>query len=176
MISREPKGLSLIGPIRRHIHQTRDPEAARKDSVDRRLDDVWSEEGERKSHAGRSFTDAFTAAIASMPSTLPAIISSSHRRPLATADRSFVLASARIGLAPVADSPDGWITSRLRRKVCGDHGIVITLEGRSVPSRSRISISLEPSVILSTLVATFSALPAASESRLNISVHGGSGC
>jgi hypothetical protein len=29
MISREPKGLSLIGPIRRHIHQTRDAEAAR---------------------------------------------------------------------------------------------------------------------------------------------------
>ena len=47
MIWREPKGLSLIGPIRRHIHQTRDAEAARKGSVDRRLDDVWSEEGER---------------------------------------------------------------------------------------------------------------------------------
>jgi hypothetical protein len=57
-----------------------------------------------------------------MPSTLPAIISSSHRRPLATADRSFVLASARIGLAPLADSLDGWITSRLRRKVRGDQG------------------------------------------------------
>ncbi len=47
MISREPKSLSLIGPIRRHIHQTRDAEAARKGSIDRRLDDVWSEEGER---------------------------------------------------------------------------------------------------------------------------------
>ena len=41
MISREPKGLSLIGPIRRHIHQTRDAEAARKGSVDRRLHDVF---------------------------------------------------------------------------------------------------------------------------------------
>jgi hypothetical protein len=59
MISREPKGLSLIGPIRRHIHQTRYAEAARERSVDRRLHDVWSEEGERKSHAGRPFADGF---------------------------------------------------------------------------------------------------------------------
>ena len=51
-----------------------------------------------------------------MPSTLPEIISLSHRRPLAMADRSFLLASARIGLAPLADLLDGWITSRLRRK------------------------------------------------------------
>ena len=36
--------------------------------------------------------------------------------PLAMADRSFLLASARIGLAPLANSLDGWITSRLRRK------------------------------------------------------------
>ena len=33
---------------------------------------------------------------------------------MAMADRSFLLASARIGLAPLANSLDGWITSRLR--------------------------------------------------------------
>ena len=74
--------------------------------------------------ADRSLTPS-RAAIASMPSILPAIISSSRRRPLATADRSFVLASARI------NSLDGWITSRFSRKACGDHGIVTTLEGGS---------------------------------------------
>ena len=89
--------------------------------------------------ADRSLTPS-RLAIVSMPSTLPEIISSSHRRPLAMADRSFRLASARIGLAPLADSHDGWMTSRLRRKACGDHGIAINLEGRSESSRSRISI------------------------------------
>ena len=127
-------------PTRRHVHQTRNAEAARKGSVDCRLDDVRSKESEGKSHAGdRSLTHS-RLAIVSMPSSLPDIISSSHRRPLAMADRSFPLASARIGLVPLADSLDGWITSRLRRKACGDHGIAITLEGGSEPSRSRISI------------------------------------
>ncbi len=115
--------------------------------------------------ADRSLTPS-RAAIASMPSTLPEIISSSHRRPLAMADRSFLLASARIGLAPLADSLDGRMTSRLRRKVCGDHGIAITLEGRSEASRSRISIDREPMVILSTSAASISASSAASASRL----------
>ena len=89
--------------------------------------------------ADRSLTPS-RAAIASMPSTLPEIISSSHRRPLAMAARSFLLASARIGLAPLDNSLDGWVISRLRRKVCGDHGIVITFSRRSEPSRRRISI------------------------------------
>jgi hypothetical protein len=75
--------------------------------------------------ADRSLTPS-RIAIASMPTTLPEIISSSHRRPLAMADRSFLLAPARIGLAPLADSLDGWITSCLRRKVCGDHGRLVT--------------------------------------------------
>jgi hypothetical protein len=75
-----------------------------------------------------------------MPSTLLEIISPSHRRPLAMADSSFLLALARIGLAPPADPLDGWMTSRLRRKACGDQGIAINLEGRSESSRSRISI------------------------------------
>src|ERR1700677_3906613 len=57
----DSEGQPLIGPIRRHVHQTRNAEAAWKGSIDRRLNDVWSEEGERKSHAGRSFTDAFTS-------------------------------------------------------------------------------------------------------------------
>ena len=109
--------------------------------------------------ADRSLTPS-RAAIASMPSTLPEDISSSHRRPSAMADRSFLLASARIGLAPPADSLDGRMTSRLRRKVCGDHGIAITLEGRSEASRSRISIDREPMVILSTLAAILSAASA----------------
>ena len=47
-----------IGPTRRHVHQARNAEAARKGSIDRRLDDVGSKESEGKSHAGRSFTDA----------------------------------------------------------------------------------------------------------------------
>ena len=55
----DSKGQPLIGPTRRHVHQTRNAEAAWQGSIDRHLDDVWSEEGERKSHAGRSFTDAF---------------------------------------------------------------------------------------------------------------------
>src|SRR5208337_3544463 len=99
----------------------------------------------------------------------------SHRRPLATAHRSFVLASARIGLAPLVDSLDGWITSRLRRKVCGDQGIAITLAGRSEPSRNRISIDRKPRVILSTLAAIFSASSTVSASRtgLSSSVDGG---
>ena len=61
MVWGDSKGLPLIGPTRWHIHQTRDAEAARKGSVDCCLDYVWSEEGERKSHAGGSFTDAFTS-------------------------------------------------------------------------------------------------------------------
>jgi hypothetical protein len=89
--------------------------------------------------ADRSLTPSRTA-IASMPSTLPVIISSSHRRPFAMADSNFLLASARIGLAPLANSLDGWIISRLRRRVCGDHGIVIASSGRSEPSRRWISI------------------------------------
>src|SRR5271157_5191521 len=59
MVWRDSKGLPLIGPTRRHVHQTRNAEAAWKGSVDCRLDDVRSEEGEGKSHAGRSFTNAF---------------------------------------------------------------------------------------------------------------------
>ena len=124
--------------------------------------------------ADRSLTPS-RAAIASMPSTLPEIISSSHRRPLAMADRSFLLASARIGLAPLADWLGGRMTSRLRRKVCGDHGIAITLEGRSDASRSRISIDPEPRVILSTLAAilsTASCAPASGSRRSN-STDGG---
>ena len=96
---------------------------------------AWTMSGVRKARespmrADRSLTPS-RAAIASMPSTLPEIISSSHRRPLAMADRSFLLASARIGLPPLADSLGGWITSRLRRKACGDQGITINLVGRS---------------------------------------------
>ena len=49
----------LIGPTRRHVHQTRNAKAAWKGSVDCRLDDVRSKESEGKSHAGRSFADAF---------------------------------------------------------------------------------------------------------------------
>jgi hypothetical protein len=66
----------------------------------------------------------------------------------------------------------------LRRKGCGDHGIAITLEGRSEPSRSRISIDREPTVILSTLAAILSALPGASAppSRLRTSVDCGPSC
>jgi hypothetical protein len=56
------------------------------------------------------------------------------------ADRSFRLASAGIGLAALADSLDGWLTSRLRRKACGDHGIAINLGRRLESSSSRISI------------------------------------
>ena len=74
--------------------------------------------------ADRSLTPS-RLAIVSMPSTLPEIISSSHRRPLAMADRSFRLASAGIGLAALADSLDAWLISRLRRKACGDHGIAM---------------------------------------------------
>ena len=46
MVWRDSKGLPLIGPTRRHVHQTRNAEAAWKGSVDCRLDDVRSEEGE----------------------------------------------------------------------------------------------------------------------------------
>ena len=108
MVWRDSKGLPLIGPTRRHVHQTRNAEAAWKGSVDCRLDDVRSEEGEGKSHAGRSFTDAFAGGDRPMPSTLPEIISLSHRRPLAMADRSFLLASARDPIArqrPATFSP-----------------------------------------------------------------------
>ena len=100
------QGLPLIGPTRRHVHQTRNAEAAWKGSVDCRLDDVRSEEGEGKSHAGRSFTNAF-----------------------AGGDRLRAIAAPwrwRIGvsfsLQPGSASPrwpirsNGWITSRLRRK------------------------------------------------------------
>jgi hypothetical protein len=83
------------------------------------------------------------AAIASMPTILREAISSSHRRPLATAERSILLASARIGRPPFAAPLDGWITSRSRRKVCGDHEIAITLEGWAEPSRNRISMARE---------------------------------
>ena len=55
-------------------------------------------------------------------------MSSSQRRPLAIAAKSFVLASARIGLMAAADTSVGWISSRLRRNVAGDQGIVVTLE------------------------------------------------
>src|SRR5271166_569420 len=50
---------SLFGPTRRHVHQTRNTETARKSSLDCRLDDVRCKESKGKSHAGRSFTDAF---------------------------------------------------------------------------------------------------------------------
>jgi len=49
----------LFGPTRRHVHQTRNTETARKRSLDCRLDDVRSKESKGKSHAGRSFADAF---------------------------------------------------------------------------------------------------------------------
>src|ERR1700677_2014483 len=50
---------TLISPVRRHNHETRNAEAARQNSIDRRLDDVRSSESEGKSHAGRSFADTF---------------------------------------------------------------------------------------------------------------------
>ena len=49
----------LINPVRRHVHQTRNAEAARQSTIDRRLDDVRSEESEGDSHAGGSSADAF---------------------------------------------------------------------------------------------------------------------
>ena len=140
---------------------------------------AWTMSGARKAReipmrADRSLTPS-RAAIASTPTTLREAISSSHRRPLAMADKSFLLASARIGLAPLADSLGGRMTSRLRRKVCGDHGITITLEGRSEPSRNRISVDREKRVILSTSVAIFSIRSTASPSQsgLNTSADGG---
>ena len=60
MVWRDSKSLPLIGPTRRHVHQTRNAEAAWETPVDRRLDDVRSEESQRKSHARRSFADAFS--------------------------------------------------------------------------------------------------------------------
>ena len=57
MVWRDSKGLPLIGPTRRHVHQTRNAEAAWKGSVDCRLDDVRSEEGD-DSFQTRSDVDA----------------------------------------------------------------------------------------------------------------------
>jgi len=59
VVWRDSEGLPLLGPTRRHIHQTRNTEAARQNSIDRRLDNVRSKESEGKSHSGRSFADAF---------------------------------------------------------------------------------------------------------------------
>jgi hypothetical protein len=50
---------TLISPVRRHVRQTRNAEAAGQNSIDRPLDDVRSKESEGKSHAGRPFADAF---------------------------------------------------------------------------------------------------------------------
>jgi hypothetical protein len=121
--------------------------------------------------ADRSLTPS-RAAMVSMPTTLPEAVSSSHRRPLAIAARSFVLASARIGRAALVASLDDWITSRLRRKVCGDQGIAITLEGLSESPRRRISIERGPRVIRSTSAAIFSAHSAVSTTQAGLIVSG----
>ena len=49
----------LFGPTRRHVYQTRNTETAGKSSLDCRPDDVRSKVSKGKSHAGRSFADAF---------------------------------------------------------------------------------------------------------------------
>ena len=59
MARRDSNYGTLINPARRHVHQTRNAEAARQNSIDRRLDDVRSKESEGKSHTGRPFADAF---------------------------------------------------------------------------------------------------------------------
>src|SRR5271166_6441501 len=57
---RESKRPSLIGPTRRHVHQTRKAKPSWESPVHRRLDDVRSKESEGKTHARRSFADAFS--------------------------------------------------------------------------------------------------------------------
>jgi hypothetical protein len=42
MARRDSNYGTLISPARRHVHQTRNAEAARQNSIDRRLDDVRS--------------------------------------------------------------------------------------------------------------------------------------
>src|SRR5208337_5509740 len=59
---RESKRPSLIGPTRRHVHQTRKAKPSWESPVHRRLDDVRSKESEGKTHARRSFADAFAGA------------------------------------------------------------------------------------------------------------------
>jgi hypothetical protein len=67
---------------------------------------AWTISGARKAservrRADRSLNPS-RAAISSTPETLPDMISSSQRRALAMAERSFVLASARIGRVGLA--------------------------------------------------------------------------
>ena len=49
VVWRDSEGLPLLGPARRHIHQTRSAEAARQSSINCRLDDVRSKVSEGKS-------------------------------------------------------------------------------------------------------------------------------
>jgi hypothetical protein len=82
----------LIRPSRRHVHKTGNIEATRKAAIDSRADYFWGEENEGKPHPRRSFANALAGGLASTPPSLLEIISSSHRRPLAMADKSFLLA------------------------------------------------------------------------------------
>ena len=59
MARRDSNYGTLINPARRHVHQTRNAEAARQNSIDCRLDDVRCKESEGKSHTCRPFADAF---------------------------------------------------------------------------------------------------------------------
>ena len=60
MVWRDSESLPLIGPTRRHVHQTRNAEASWENSIDSRLDNIRSKESEGKTHARRSFADAFS--------------------------------------------------------------------------------------------------------------------
>lgn len=57
---RQPHRLPLLGPIRRHVHQSRNSEPAGKSPIDRRLNDVGGKEGEGQSHPSRPLAHPFT--------------------------------------------------------------------------------------------------------------------
>ena len=117
---------------------------------------AWTMSGARKAsdnvmRADRSLRPSRTA-IVSMLASSPDVRSASQRRPFAMAARSLVLASTRIGRGPLREVSVDGISSRLRRKACGDQGIVTTGD-RAIdcaPSRSWISTDWPPTVIRST--------------------------
>jgi hypothetical protein len=122
---------------------------------------AWTISGARNAsesdmRADRSLMSSLVT-ISAMSGDLPDMISSSHRRPLAMAARSFVLASARIGSAPIAAPLDGRINSRLRRKGRGDQGIETTLAGRPALCWNRTSIDRALRVTRSIAATTVSA-------------------
>jgi len=96
------------------------------------------------------------AAMVSMSATAPDVMSASHFLPFAIAARSLALASKRMGRTGSPRLSADAISSRLRRKVCGDHEIVIAADraDASASCRSRISTDWLLRMTLSTSSST----------------------